>query len=81
MRRLANMVRADDMRFHRAASAVRSPCGAAFHSSSSSFSRSPLDFQCVASAAICSASVTIRSLTSIASTLARSLAALCSSRR
>ena len=67
MRRLVNPLRAADSRFHSTASTDRSACGAAFHSSRSSAIRSPLAFQCVASAAMCSASSTIRSLTSRAS--------------
>ena len=66
LRRLVNALRAADSRFHSTASAARSACGAAFHSSSSSRIRSPLLFQWVASAAICSASATIRSLISLA---------------
>ena len=72
--------RAADSRFHSAASTARSACGAAFHSSSSSRIRSPLLFQCVASAAMCSASSTIRSLMSRAPRRACSRAALTSSR-
>ena len=74
-------LRAADSRFHSVASAARSVCGAAFHSSSSSRIRSPLLFQWVASAAICSASATIRSLASLACTRACSRTALASSRR
>ncbi len=81
LRRLVNALRAADSRFHSTASAARSACGAAFHSSSSSRIRSPLLFQCVASAAICSASATIRSLICLACTRACSRAALASSRR
>jgi hypothetical protein len=81
LRRLVNALRAADNRFHSTASAARSACGAAFHSSSSSRIRSPLLFQCVASAAICSASATMRSLISLACTRACSRAALTSSRR
>ena len=81
LRRLVNEFRAADSRFHSAASIVRSACGAAFHSSSSSAIRSPLCFQCVASAEIRSASSTIRSLTPRASLRACSRAALTSSRR
>ena len=81
LRRLVNALRAADSRFHSAASTARSACGAAFHSSSSSRIRSPLLFQWVASAAICSASATIRSLISLACTRACSRAALASSRR
>ena len=66
MRRLENALRAADSRFHSAASVARSACGAAFHSSTSWRSRSPPLFQCVASAAIRSASATIRSLISLA---------------
>ena len=76
-----NEFRAADSRFHSTASTVRSACGAAFHSSSSSAIRSPLCFQCVASAEMRSASSTIRSLTPRASLLACSRAALTSSRR
>ncbi len=81
LRRLVNALRAADSRFHSTASAARSACGAAFHSSSSSRIRSPLLFQWVASAAICSASATIRSLICLACTRACSRAALASSRR
>ncbi len=81
LRRLVKAFLAADSRFHSTASAARSACGAAFHSSSSSRIRSPLLFQCVASAAICSASATIRSLTCLACTRACSRAALASSRR
>ncbi len=81
MRRLVNPLRAADSRFHSTASIDRSACGAAFHSSRSSAIRSPLAFQCVASAAMCSASSTIRSLTPRASERACSRAALTSSRR
>jgi len=81
LRRLVNALRAADSRFHSTASAARSAWGAVFHSSSSSRIRSPLLFQCVASAAICSASSTIRSLICRACTRACSRAALASSRR
>jgi hypothetical protein len=81
LRRLVKALRAADSRFHSAASAARSACGAVFHSSSSSRIRSPLLFQWVASAAICSASATIRSLISFACARACSRAALASSRR
>ena len=81
LRFLVNALRAAENRFHSAVSTARSACGAAFHSSSSWRIRSPLIFQCVASATIRSASATIRSLTSLASALACSRAALAFSRR
>ena len=81
LRRLLKALRAADSRFHRAASTARSARGAAFHSSSSWRSRSPLIFQWVASAASRSASATIRSLMSLASARAWSRAARTSSWR
>ena len=78
---MANALRAADSRFHSAVSTARSARGAAFHSSSSWRIRSPLIFQWVASAAICSASATMRSLNVLASTRACSRAARTSSRR
>ena len=60
-------LRAADSRFHSAASTARSARGAAFHSSSNCRSRSLLFFQCVASAAMVSASMTMASLMLLAS--------------
>ena len=43
--RLSNLLREDEKRFHRSASVFFSNRGAAFHSSSKTLRRSPVDFQ------------------------------------
>ena len=63
-RRLSNLLRDDEKRFHRSASAFLSRRGAAFHSSSRTFRRSPVLFQ-LSERAKLSASTTIFSFSTM----------------